>query len=424
MIGASKNSAPAQGPHALASDVEHIPVTVYSSSAAASTAAAQEIAALIRMKEARGEKAVLGLATGSTPTGIYDELLRLHREEGLSFKNVITFNLDEYWPMNPTDLQSYRRFMNEHLFDHIDIHPQNAHVPDGTVPLEKVGQFCLEYERKIKAAGGLDFQILGVGRTGHIGFNEPGSPRDSRTRLITLDRVTRMDAASDFFGEWNVPRKAITMGVETILSAKTVLLLAFGEHKANPIRRAVEGEISATVAASYLQQHPSARIVLDTAAASELTRFKTPWLLGPLDQFAMEWDAKTTRTAATWLALTVKKPLLKLTDEDYNEHGLQELLSHRGSAYDINIEVFKSLQNTITGWPGGKPANPTRHVPNPTYYNPWTSQPRETPGPAPTDDGSGGRNIFAKRVVVFSPHPDDDVISMGGTFIRLCEQGH
>jgi glucosamine-6-phosphate deaminase len=423
MIGTTPKTASALGPHTLANGVEHIPVTVYNSSAAASKAAAQEIAALIHVKEARGEKAVLGLATGSTPTGIYDELIRLHTEEGLSFKNVITFNLDEYWPMNPSDLQSYRRFMNEHLFDHIDIAPQNAHVPDGTVPLEKVAQFCSDYERKIKDAGGLDFQILGIGRTGHIGFNEPGSPRDSRTRLITLDRVTRMDAASDFFGEWNVPRKAITMGVETILSARTVLLLAFGEHKANPIRRAVEGEISSTVAASYLQQHPSARIVIDTAAASELTRFKTPWLLGSLEQFGMKWDTKTTRTATTWLASTVKKPLLKLTDEDYNEHGLQELLSHRGGAYDINIEVFKSLQTTITGWPGGKPAHPVRHVPNPTYYNPF-NQPRETPGPAPTDDGSGGKNIFPKRVVVFSPHPDDDVISMGGTFIRLCEQGH
>ncbi|HWE93904.1 MAG TPA: glucosamine-6-phosphate deaminase [Tepidisphaeraceae bacterium] len=424
MIGASKSVAPAHGPHALALGVEHIPATVYGSSAQASRAVAHEIAALINLKAARGEKTVLGLATGSTPTGVYDELIRLHEEEGLSFKNVVTFNLDEYWPMDPENLQSYRRFMREHLFDHVDILPQNAHVPDGTVPLEKVAEYCQDYERRIRDAGGLDYQILGIGRTGHVGFNEPGSPRDSRTRLITLDRVTRMDAASDFFGEWNVPRKAITMGVETILSARTVVLLAFGEHKAGVIRRAVEGEISSTVAASYLQQHPSARIVLDTAAASELTRFKTPWLLGSLEMFGQKWDAKTTRTAATWLAMTVKKPLLKLTDEDYNEHGLQELLSHRGSAYDINIEVFKALQNTITGWPGGKPAHPMRHVPNPTHFNPWTSQPLETTGPAPVDDNGAGSAVFPKRVVVFSPHPDDDVISMGGTFIRLCEQGH
>ena len=419
-IANSQHVIPSHGPHVLAANVEHIPVTVYSSSVLASKAVAQEIAALINLKAARGEKTVLGLATGSTPTGVYEELVRLHREDGLSFRNVVTFNLDEYWPMQPNELQSYRRFMQEHLFDHVDIRPENAHVPDGTIPLDRVGIFCQEYERQIRDAGGLDYQILGIGRTGHIGFNEPGSPRDSRTRLITLDRVTRMDAASDFFGEWNVPRKAITMGVGTINSARTVVLLAFGEHKAGVIRRAVEGEVSSSVAASYLQQHPSARIVLDSAAASELTRFKTPWLLGPLLQFGLQWDTKTTRTAAIWLALTVKKPLLKLTDEDYNEHGLQELLSHRGGAYDINIEVFKSLQNTITGWPGGKPRHPARHVPRPMHANPWISETHETPGPAP----SGEDKAFPKRVVVFSPHPDDDVISMGGTLIRLCEQGH
>src|SRR5690348_9188703 len=292
-LATSESVVPSFGPHALAAGIEHIPVTVYGSAALASKAVAQEIAALINLKAARGEKTVLGLATGSTPIGVYEELVRLHREDGLSFKNVLTFNLDEYWPMMPNELQSYRRFMQEHLLDHVDILPENAHVPDGTLPLEKVGEFCQEYERQIRDAGGLDYQILGIGRTGHIGFNEPGSPRDSRTRLITLDLVTRMDAASDFFGEWNVPRKAITMGVETILSAKTVVLLAFGEHKAPVIRRAVEGDVSSAVAASYLQQHPSARIVLDSAAASELTRFKTPWLLGPLLQFGLQWDTKT-----------------------------------------------------------------------------------------------------------------------------------
>lgn len=423
MIGTTETVSPAFGPHALAAAVEHIPVTVYNSAALASKAVAQEIAALIQLKAARGEKTVLGLATGSTPTSVYEELIRLHRQEGLSFKDVVTFNLDEYWPMGVDELQSYHRFMREHLFDHIDIDPRNIHIPDGTLPLEKVTQYCQEYERKIRDAGGLDYQILGIGRTGHVGFNEPGSPRDSRTRLITLDRVTRMDAASDFYGEWNVPRKAITMGVETILSAKTVVLLAFGEHKAGVIRRAVEGEVSSSVAASYLQQHPSARIVLDTAAASELTRFKTPWLLGPLEMFDLEWDARTIRTAATWLALTVKKPLLKLTDEDYNEHGLQELLSHRGSAYEINIEVFKTLQATITGWPGGKPAAGAALRPKLRDANPFVSTRPEVMASERLEDGRGA-NIFPKRVVVFSPHPDDDVISMGGTFIRLCEQGH
>jgi len=422
MIGTSESVTPAHGPHVLASGVEHIPVTVYASSSQASKAVAQEIAALIQLKHARGEQTVLGLATGSTPTSVYDELIRLHREEGVSFKNVITFNLDEYWPMSADELQSYRRFMREHLFDHVDINSKNINIPDGMLPLGKVGEFCQTYERKIKEAGGLDYQILGIGRTGHVGFNEPGSPRDSRTRLITLDRVTRMDAASDFFGEWNVPRKAITMGVETILSARTVVLLAFGEHKAPVIRRAVEGEVSASVAASYLQQHASARIVLDTAAASELTRFKTPWMLGPLEMFDLKWDARMTRTAATWLSMQVKKPLLKLTDEDYNEHGLQELLSHRGSAYDINIEVFKAMQATITGWPGGKPAAGTFR-PKQRDTNPFVAARPEGMASDRVEDNRDDR-IYPKRVVVFSPHPDDDVISMGGTFIRLCEQGH
>jgi glucosamine-6-phosphate deaminase len=372
---------------------ERIPVSVFGSSSAASKAVAAEIAALIRSRASRGHKAVLGLATGSTPQAVYEELVRLHHAEGLSFKNVLTFNLDEYHPMNPDELQSYRRFMREYLFDHIDIDPANTNLPDGTIPRERVQAFCEEYERRIREAGGIDIQLLGVGRTGHIGFNEPGSGRESRTRLITLDKVTRMDAASDFFGEWNVPRKAITMGVGTILDARQVFLLAFGEHKAAVIKRAVEGEITNTVAASFLQQHKNARIILDPASAAELTRFKTPWLLGPIEDVGLSWDAPTTKRAVIWLSLSLGKPILKLTDEDYNEHGLQDLLAARGGAYDINIEVFRALQKTITGWPGGK-------------------------------GGKEPDEPFPKRVVVFSPHPDDDVISMGGTFIRLCDQGH
>lgn len=381
--------------------VERVPVTVHTSSADAARAVAAEIAQLIRAKADAGEPAVLGLATGSTPVGVYDELIRLHREEGLSFQNVITFNLDEYWPMEPDSLQSYVRFMKEHLFDHVDIDPANAHVPDGTLDRSKVAAYCVEYERKIKEAGGIDLQLLGIGRTGHVGFNEPGSPRDSRTRLITLDKVTRLDAASDFFGEPNVPRKAITMGVGSITDAKRIILMAFGEAKAPVVRRAVEGEVTAAVAASFLQGHDGARFVLDTAAAAELTRFKSPWLLAPIESFGLTWDAPTTRRAAIWLAEYVNKPLLKLTDEDYNEHGLQELIAGRGGAYDINIEVFKSLQRTITGWPGGKPAD------RPDYSG-----------------VTHASDAFPKRVVIFSPHPDDDVISMGGTLIRLCDQGH
>ncbi|MBL8758743.1 MAG: glucosamine-6-phosphate deaminase [Phycisphaerae bacterium] len=385
-------------PSPLARPVERVPVTVYADSAGASRAAAAEIAALIRERAAQGRRAVLGLATGSTPQGVYEALVRLHRDEGLSFKNVVTFNLDEYWPMRPDELQSYRRFMREHLFDLVDIPPGSTHVPDGTVPHAGVPSFCEAYERAIAEAGGIDLQILGIGRTGHIGFNEPGSPRDSRTRLITLDRVTRLDAASDFFGERHVPSKAITMGVGTILRARRILLLAFGEHKAGPIRRAVEGEVSSAVAASFLQEHPSAQILLDPASAAELTRFKTPWKLGPVEAFGLSWDAALTRKAVIWLALQTGKPITQLTTEDYNEHHLQDLLATRpGGAYDINIEVFKRLRDTITGWPGGKPGHQ----------------------PAP-----GRSAAFPKRVIVFSPHPDDDVISMGGTFIRLCDQGH
>ncbi|CAG0971936.1 putative glucosamine-6-phosphate deaminase 2 [Phycisphaerales bacterium] len=374
---------------------ERIPVRVFESSALASAGVAAEIAALIRDRAAAGRMAVLGLATGSTPQGVYDELVRLHRDEGLSFRNVVTFNLDEYYPMQPEELQSYRRFMREYLFDRVDIDLRSTHLPDGTVPRDGINAYCEQYESAIRDAGGIDIQILGIGRTGHIGFNEPGSPRDSRTRLVHLDKVTRMDAASDFFGERNVPRTAITMGVGSILDAKRVILLAFGEHKAAIVRRAVEGDITPSVAASFLQQHVSASFVLDPAAAAELTRYKTPWALGPIEQFGLAWDRKSTRKATIWLARTLEKPILKLTDEDYSEHGLQDLVTARGGAYNINLEVFRTLSTTITGWPGGRPS-----------------------------DAAPGKAGFPKRVLVFSPHPDDDVISMGGTFIRLCEQGH
>lgn len=379
------------------------PVRVFSSSAAASAAVAADIAKLIRQKAAAGESCVLGLATGSTPTGVYDELVRLHRSEGLSFRNVVCFNLDEFWPMPPERLQSFRRFMQEYLFEHVDIDPGCAHIPDGTLPRERIAEFCAAYERRIRAAGGIELQLLGIGRSGHIGFNEPGSRRDSRTRLVTLDKVTRLDAASDFFGEWNVPRQALTMGVGTILEARRIVLLAFGEAKARIVREALEGPVTASVAASYLQRHASAEFVLDPAAAGELTPVKTPWLAGPLRESELQWDATLVRRAVIWLAQQCGKPILKLIEEDYNEHGLEELLSVRGSAYAINIEVFKSLQNTITGWPGGKP-----------------------PGPATGDAGRirHASTEFPKRVLVFSPHPDDDVISMGGTLIRLCQQGH
>lgn len=374
----------------------HLPVQLYADSEAASAAVAAQIAALIRSRAAEGRPCVLGLATGSSPTRVYEELVRLHQEEGLSFQNVVSFNLDEYYPMAPGSLQSYVRFMHEYLFDHVDIKPENVHIPDGTVPEAEVAAFCQRYEEQIRAAGGIDLQLLGIGRTGHIGFNEPGSGPASRTRLITLDHVTRTDAAADFYGEENVPRRALTMGVGTILEARQIVLLAWGEGKAAVVKRMVEGEVTDSVPATYLQRHPAVQVVLDEAAGAELTTRKTPWLRG----LPCNWhDAATVRKAVTGLARTVSKPILKLTDEDYNENGLSELLAQSGPAYGLNIRVFNELQHTITGWPGGKPN---------------------------ADDSSRPERAapFPKRVLIFSPHPDDDVISMGGTLLRLVDQGH
>jgi len=376
---------------------ERVRTTIYADAPHASQAVAHEIAALLRERQSADRYVVLGLATGSTPTGVYDELVRLHREEGLSLQNAITFNLDEYYPMQPDELQSYRRFMREHLFDHVDIPESQIHIPDGTLARQDIAAYCEQFENAIAEAGGVDLQLLGIGRTGHIGFNEPGSSPNSRTRLIWLDQKTRMDAAGDFFGVENVPSRAITMGVGTILEARRIVLMAFGEKKAAIAARAIEGEIEGAVAASFLQQHANAEIVLDPAAAEELTRYKQPWLAQDL-----AWDTQQITHAVIWLARYVEKPLLKLTDEDYNEHGLQSLIAEHGPAYDINVAVFRRLQATIRGWPGGKP----EHAKQPGDVN------------SPMD------KTFPKRVIVFSPHPDDDVISMGGTLLRLVDQGH
>ncbi|MGA2031278.1 MAG: glucosamine-6-phosphate deaminase [Thermoguttaceae bacterium] len=376
---------------------ERVPTCVFRSAGEASLAVAREIAELVRQRAGQGHTAVLGFATGSTPTGIYNELVRMHREEGLSFQNVVSFNLDEYYPIGRHELQSYYRFMHEYLFDHVDVPAENVYIPDGTIPIERVPEFCAAYEQAIVKAGGIDIQLLGIGRTGHIGFNEPGSSRTSRTRLISLDRLTRVDAASDFFGEQYVPRRALTMGVGTILAARRIILTSFGEHKAAVLAQAIEGPVTEAVAASFLQQHPQAQIMLDEAAAAELTRCKSPWLLGPVT-----WQEPLVRKAVIWLARKRGKAILKLTDEDYNEAGLQDLLAGQGPAYRINLEVFRALQKTITGWPGGKPDAQKR----------------------PGDIRRATDTIFPKRILIFSPHPDDDVISMGGTLIRLVDQGH
>ena len=373
---------------------EKIPIKLWDSPDEGAVQIARYIALCIRQKQQENENLVLGLATGSSPIKIYNELVRLHREEGLSFYNVITFNLDEYYPMKPDANQSYVKFMNEYLFNHIDIKPSNIHIPNGDLPIEYVENFCAEYEKKIESLGGLDIQILGIGRTGHIGFNEPGSWLSSKTRLVKLDHLTRVDAVKDFGKEENVPYRAITMGISTILKAKQIFIMAWGSHKAHIVQQAIEGDITEMIPATYLQNHNNVKFYLDAAAAAELTKVKTPWLAG-----ICNWDDKLIAKAVIWLSLKLKKPLLKLTDEDYINNGLSELIAEYNSTYTLNINIFNKLQHTITGWPGGKPHADDSNRP-------------ERANPA------------KKRVIIFSPHPDDDVISMGGTFMRLVEQGH
>ena len=373
---------------------EKLPVTVYSDEQTASADVAKRIASLIISKQEKGEQAVLGLATGATPVKVYKELIRLHKEEGLSFANVVTFNLDEYYPMKPDADQSYVRFMNENLFNHIDIAAENINIPNGELAREDIEDFCLKYEQKISGFGGIDLQLLGIGRTGHIGFNEPGSAPNSGTRLVTLDDLTRRDASRDFGGVANVPTKAITMGIGTIFKAKEIILMAWNEKKASIVKKAVEGELSSDVPATFLQLSPNVEFILDTDAAVSLTRFDTPWLVKDC-----QWNDTTVTKAVIWLAKELNKPILKLTEDNYNNHGMAQLATERGPVYNINIQIFNKLQHTITGWPGGKP-------------NADDSQRPERAEPA------------QKRVIIFSPHPDDDVISMGGTFIRLADQGH
>jgi len=373
---------------------EKIHNVIFDSSSEASILVAQEIASLIREKEALNEPCVLGLATGSSPIKIYEELVRMHKEDGLSFTNVITFNLDEYYPMDKNNIQSYYYFMHEHLFNHVDILPENINIPNGKISAEDVYQYCIDYEMNIKKVGGLDFQLLGIGRTGHIGFNEPGSHLNSATRIITLDHITRVDAAPSFFGIDNVPRKAITMGISTVLSAKRIVLLAWGANKRSIIKQSIEGEMSSKVPATYLQNHNNTTFILDQEASSELTRVKTPWLVT-----SCVWTETLKLKAVVWLSELLNKPILMLTDKDYNNNGMSGILAEEGTAYDLNIKMFNKLQHTITGWPGGKPNTNDS-------YRPERANPAK------------------KRVIIFSPHPDDDVISMGGTFDRLVEQGH
>ncbi|MBD5781295.1 glucosamine-6-phosphate deaminase [Pelagicoccus sp. NFK12] len=373
---------------------ERIPTKVFEDASLAVCEVAKEIAEAIRARQAEGKSFVLGLATGSTPVPLYRELVRMHREEGLSFANVTSFNLDEYFGIESRHPESYHRFMREQLFDHIDMPEAQINIPQGAVAREEVFEACQAYEEKIEACGGIDVQILGIGRTGHIGFNEPGSGPHSRTRLVTLDRLTRLDAARDFQGEHNVPRYAVTMGVGTIMDARKVYLLAWGRSKAEVIKAAVEDAPVESLPASFLQAHSNAYFILDTASASELTRNKYPWLVG-----FPEWTPELARESVTHLSLKLGKPLLKLVDKDYQENGLSELVTEQGPAYGLNIRVFNEVQHTITGWPGGKPdADDT--------YRPERALPAR------------------KRVLVLSPEPQDDVLAMAATLSRLVAHGH
>ena len=378
----------------LTDSLEKIPVKIFPDPYLGSVYVARQIESLIREKEAEGKKCVIGLATGSSPKSLYAELVRMHKEEGLSFRNVITFNLDQYYPMDKDALQSYHYFMRKNLFEQTDIDPQNYHLPDGMIPKDKVKEHCMDYEQQIEAAGGLDLQILGIGINGHIGFNEPGSGIHTRTRLITLDNTTRSANAYEFGNMSQVPRMAITMGISTILRSKKIILMAWGQTKAPVIKRAVEEDDTEDIPASLLQHHDDCTFILDEAAAGELTRFKSPWLTGEC-----EWNDAIMKRAVVNLALELSKPVLSLTNMDYNDNGLSDLLVEKGDAYEINLQVFYLLRDSITGWPGGKPgeqrsSHPERHTP------------------------------FPKKVLIFSPHPDDDIISMGGTFMRLHSQGH
>lgn len=359
--------------------VERVPVLIFDDPGGLAKQAARQVRTLIEAKQAAGDLAVLGLPTGSTPIGVYQELIRMHREEGLDFSNVVTFNLDEYVPMEPDSLQSYHRFMRENFFDHVNVPEENIHIPRGDLPEREIDSHAAEYERLIQKAGGIDLMLLGIGRSGHIGFNEPGSTPEDRTRLIVLDEITRKDAASDFFEEKYVPREAITMGVGTILDAREVILIATGEHKAPIVRQAVEEAPNAQVSATYLQLHNNATFYVDRAAASELTREKTPWLVK-----RVEWNDEAAKRAVIWLSKETGKAILRLDASDFHRHHLHDLV-HTYGVDDLCQRVFEDLRRRVV------------------YRD---------------------RLPKKEKVVVFSPHPDDDVISMGGMLHALVQNGN
>ena len=372
---------------------EKIPVKIYKNPTEGSNALAVQIAHLIKEKQGLNLPCVLGMATGATPILLYKELVRMHKEEGLSFKNVVTVNLDEYYPIPRNAYQSYWSFMHRHLFDHIDIDPKNIHLPNSEWTKDELKEKCVAYEQTIEKLGGIDLQILGIGKNGHIGFNEPGSSFHSKTRVIHLDHLTRMANLYEWHDINKVPRTAITVGIGSIMKAKKIVLLAWG-NKADIVAKSIEGDVTEQIPASVLQNHDDCTYIIDEFAATELTRNKAPWLTG-----SCEWTPLNIKKAVIELALKLDKTVLSLTADDYKENSLADLLVLKESVYDINLQVFYMLRDSITGWPGGKPnavipAHPERSSPHP------------------------------KRVMIFSPHPDDDIISMGGTFMRLHDQGH
>ena len=374
--------------------LEKIPTDIYESAEEGANHVAYEIAQLIRDKQKAGRFCVLALPGGNSPRNVYSALIRIHKEEGLSLRNVIIFNLYEYYPLTSDAINSNLNALKEMFLDHVDVDKQNIFSPDGTIPKDTIFEYCRLYEQRIESFGGLDAVLLGIGRVGNIGFNEPGSRLNSTTRLILLDNDSRNEASKMFGSIESTPISSITMGVSTILAAKKIYLMAWGEDKAKMVKECVEGTVTDTIPASFLQTHNNAHVVIDLSAAGNLTRIHRPWLVT-----SCEWNDKLIRSAIVWLCQLTGKPILKLTNKDYNENGLSELLALFGSAYNVNIKIFNDLQHTITGWPGGKPnADDT--------YRPERAKP------------------YPKRIVVFSPHPDDDVISMGGTIRRLVEQKH
>lgn len=372
---------------------EKVPTDIYETMEEGVQHIANEITAKIQERQREGKFCVIGAGTGASLRPLYAELVRKHKDEGLSFRNVVIFNLYEYYPLASEGAGSSFSQLNDLFLSQIDIDKQNVFTIDGTIPQEAVIEYCRLYEQRIQTFGGIDIVLMGIGREGNIAMNEPGSSLSSPTRLILIDSTSRAEAAHNL-GVDNLPPCSITMGVATIMAARKIYLLAWGDDKADIIKKAVEDKVSDTLPASYLQMHNNANVCIDLAAASHLTRIQRPWLVTNC-----EWNDKLIRSAIVWLCMRVKKPILKLTNKDYNENGLSELLALYGSAYNVNIKIFNDLQHTITGWPGGKPNADDSNRPE-------------------------RANPYPKRVIVFSPHPDDDVISMGGTINRLVNQGH